>query len=553
MSCQSLTERIAAAQHSTSGSAISKAVCKATTHEVSGPKKRHLDYLIHCSSEQSVSVPHLADTLLDRTHSTSWVVVFKALISTHHLMMYGNERLIQYLASKNSVFKLNTFLDKAALQGYDMSTFIRRYSRYLNEKAVSYRLVAMDVTKMKRGAEGVMRTMTTDKLIQTLPIIQNQLDALLEFQANSTELTNGVINTAFMLLFKDSIRLFAAYNEGVINMLEKYFVMKKSQCQEALEIYRTFLDRMTKLSLFLRVAERVGIGGSSPGLKQAPSSLLEALEQHLASLEGRQINEFSSASSPVEDKTGDSHLPLKGEGPKVIGHSPRVLPSTQSVGSANCIAGANEIFGSSAVLPVSNHELFSLQPMDTMHTAPSNHNAWGGDLLKPAPHVHQGAHLHSKMASDDLDASLANLVGNLQFGCPPAKKLEMPWGPLGEKKPSGGWQTKTGYSNANWTHGNANWTHGNANWTQATQPVAPAPIHLPQMNGVLYASYAPAPVTFPMTTPQVPLYGMLPHQMGHMTGVPMMSPQPVLYNHHQPVLRPANPFGHIPGTQMHFM
>lgn len=35
--------------------------------------------------------------------------------------------------------------------GYDMSTFIRRYSRYLNEKAMSYRLVAVDFTKMKRG------------------------------------------------------------------------------------------------------------------------------------------------------------------------------------------------------------------------------------------------------------------------------------------------------------------------------------------------------------------------------------------------------------------
>lgn len=37
------------------------------------------------------------------------------------------------------------------LSGYDMSTFIRRYSRYLNEKAMSYRLVAVDFTKMKRG------------------------------------------------------------------------------------------------------------------------------------------------------------------------------------------------------------------------------------------------------------------------------------------------------------------------------------------------------------------------------------------------------------------
>uniref|UniRef100_A0AAQ4PKL4 Phosphatidylinositol-binding clathrin assembly protein n=1 Tax=Gasterosteus aculeatus aculeatus TaxID=481459 RepID=A0AAQ4PKL4_GASAC len=288
MSGQSLTDRIAAAQHSMTGSAISKAVCKATTHEVSGPKKKHLDYLIHCTNELNVSIPHLADTLLERTASNSWIVVFKALITTHHLMMYGNERLMQYLASRNTLFNLNNFLDKAALQGYNMSTFIRRYSRYLNEKAMSYRLAAVDFTKMKRGAEGVMRTMNTEKLIKTLPTIQNQLDALLDFQPNSNELTNGVINTAFMLLFKDSIRLFAAYNEGVINMLEKYFDMKKNQCKEALEIYKTFLNRMTKLSEFLKVAERVGIDqGDSPDLTQAPSSLLEALEQHLASLEDR--------------------------------------------------------------------------------------------------------------------------------------------------------------------------------------------------------------------------------------------------------------------------
>ena len=38
-----------------------------------------------------------------------------------------------------------------SLPGYAMSTFIRRYSRYLNEKAMSYRLVAVDFTKMKRG------------------------------------------------------------------------------------------------------------------------------------------------------------------------------------------------------------------------------------------------------------------------------------------------------------------------------------------------------------------------------------------------------------------
>ncbi|XP_026707402.1 phosphatidylinositol-binding clathrin assembly protein isoform X3 [Athene cunicularia] len=262
-----------------------------------GPKKKHLDYLIQCTNEMNVNIPQLADSLFERTTNSSWVVVFKSLITTHHLMVYGNERFIQYLASRNTLFNLSNFLDKSGLQGYDMSTFIRRYSRYLNEKAVSYRQVAFDFTKVKRGADGVMRTMNTEKLLKTVPIIQNQMDALLDFNVNSNELTNGVINAAFMLLFKDAIRLFAAYNEGIINLLEKYFDMKKNQCKEGLDIYKKFLTRMTRISEFLKVAEQVGIDrGDIPDLSQAPSSLLDALEQHLASLEGKKIKDSTAAS-----------------------------------------------------------------------------------------------------------------------------------------------------------------------------------------------------------------------------------------------------------------
>ncbi|XP_072899498.1 phosphatidylinositol binding clathrin assembly protein a isoform X17 [Hemitrygon akajei] len=298
MSGQSITDRIAAAQHSVTGSAVSKTVCKATTHEIMGPKKKHLDYLIQCTNEMNVNIPQLADSLFERTTNSSWVVVFKSLITTHQMMVYGNERFIQYLASRNTLFNLNNFLDKSGLQGYDMSTFIRRYSRYLNEKAVSYRQVAFDFTKVKRGADGVMRTMNTEKLLKTMPLIQNQMDALLDFNVSANELTNGVINAAFMLLFKDAIRLFAAYNEGIINLLEKYFDMKKNQCKEALDIYKKFLTRMTRISEFLKVAEQVGIDrGDIPDLSQAPSSLLDALEQHLASLEGKKVKDSSTAAS----------------------------------------------------------------------------------------------------------------------------------------------------------------------------------------------------------------------------------------------------------------
>ncbi|DAA13240.1 TPA: phosphatidylinositol-binding clathrin assembly protein-like [Bos taurus] len=244
--------------------------------------------LIQYINGTNMSVVHLADVLSEKTGSSSWVVVFKALVTVHHLMVYGNERFIQHLASRSSLFTLHNFLDKSVVEGYAMSAFIRRYSKYLNEKSLAYRLMESDITKIKRGADGVMRTMNTKELLNTLPVIQIQFDALLNFNANADELTNGIIHAAFMLLFKDSLRLFVAYNEGILNLLDKYFDMGKKQCRESLDIYIKFLDRMTKLAQFLKVAEQAGIDPNDiPYVSQAPYSLLEALKQHLASLEDK--------------------------------------------------------------------------------------------------------------------------------------------------------------------------------------------------------------------------------------------------------------------------
>ncbi|XP_077161729.1 clathrin coat assembly protein AP180 isoform X13 [Paroedura picta] len=408
MSGQTLTDRIAAAQYSVTGSAVARAVCKATTHEVMGPKKKHLDYLIQATNETNVNIPQMADTLFERATNSSWVVVFKALVTTHHLMVHGNERFIQYLASRNTLFNLSNFLDKSGSHGYDMSTFIRRYSRYLNEKAFSYRQMAFDFARVKKGADGVMRTMVPEKLLKSMPILQGQIDALLEFDVHPNELTNGVINAAFMLLFKDLIKLFACYNDGVINLLEKFFEMKKGQCKDALEIYKRFLTRMTRVSEFLKVAEQVGIDkGDIPDLTQvllsrilsdlknsddnekspfkdctidepvilAPSSLMETLEQHLNTLEGKKSGNSSGAPSPLGKSS-----------PATTVTSPNSTPS-KSIDTSPPV----DLFStSSTAAPVSaskpSSDLLDLQPDFTSSpaqaaaAAPAGATSWG-DLL----------------------------------------------------------------------------------------------------------------------------------------------------------------------------
>uniref|UniRef100_A0AAQ6A6S8 ENTH domain-containing protein n=1 Tax=Amphiprion ocellaris TaxID=80972 RepID=A0AAQ6A6S8_AMPOC len=279
MSGQTLTDRIAAAQYSLTGSEVSRAVCKATTHEQTAPKKKHLEYLIQATQETNVNVPQMADTLMERAGNASWVVVFKALITTHHLMVHGNERFLQFLASRNTLFNLSNFLDKTGSHGYDMSTFIRRYSRYLNEKAFAYRQMSFDFGRVKKGADGAMRTMTVEKLLKGMPTLQSQIDALLDFDVHPQELNNGVINACFLLLFKDLIKLYACYNDGIINLLEKFFQMKRSQCKDGLEIYKRFLTRMTRVSEFFKIAEQVGIDKNDiPELTQGNADIAPELD-----------------------------------------------------------------------------------------------------------------------------------------------------------------------------------------------------------------------------------------------------------------------------------
>lgn len=47
--------------------------------------------LIQATNETNVNIPQMADTLFERATNSSWVVVFKALVTTHHLMVHGNE------------------------------------------------------------------------------------------------------------------------------------------------------------------------------------------------------------------------------------------------------------------------------------------------------------------------------------------------------------------------------------------------------------------------------------------------------------------------------
>uniref|UniRef100_A0A3Q2DU63 Clathrin coat assembly protein AP180 n=1 Tax=Cyprinodon variegatus TaxID=28743 RepID=A0A3Q2DU63_CYPVA len=469
MSGQTLTDRIAAAQYQLTGSDMARAVCKATTHEVMAPKKKHLEYLVSATNTTNVNIPQMADTLFERSTNASWVVVFKALTTTHHICVHGNERFIQYLASRTSLFNLSNFIDKTGSHGYDMSTFIRRYARYLNEKAFAYRQMAFDFTRVKKGAEGVMRTMTTEKLLKGMPVLQTQIDTLLEFDVHPKELNNGIINAAFMLLFKDLVKLFASYNDGIINLLEKFFKMKKSDCKEALEIYKRFLTRVTKIGEFMKLAETVGVDKNDiPDINYAPSSILESLETHMNGLEdvkggkkgsptkGSPTNNVSPTSTPAKSSNavptlqpppGDSAAaaaaapepaedslldldPLASTGPSAPSAAPTSwgdllgsdafatpAPSTEATAAAEGGAAASSAPATNSGAESTGGDApAAAAPAPAPAAAAPSSELMSGDIMKPTVTPQAG----------DVDTSMANMASNLTMGTAAAPQAGAP-------------------------------------------------------------------------------------------------------------------------------
>lgn len=165
-----------------------------------------------------MSIPSLANLLIERAiaPSSSWVVVFKSLTTMHHLMCYGSDRFASYLASAPEVGLQGLSMqwtDRSnTVGGAEMAPFVRRYCVYILSRISSYRSVGYDFAKVKRvatpappqhkqattttrtGGPPVIAELSLEQVTAITPLIQNQIDSLLAFDARSaTDLRNAVI------------------------------------------------------------------------------------------------------------------------------------------------------------------------------------------------------------------------------------------------------------------------------------------------------------------------------------------------------------------------
>lgn len=82
--------------------------------------------LIQATQDTNVNVPQMADTLMERAGNASWVVVFKALITTHHLMVHGNEVSLKHsvYTQPDDMLSFLLVLTSARMQSREVSNYL---------------------------------------------------------------------------------------------------------------------------------------------------------------------------------------------------------------------------------------------------------------------------------------------------------------------------------------------------------------------------------------------------------------------------------------------
>eukprot|EP01117_Protostelium_nocturnum_P006905 TRINITY_DN2478_c0_g2_i1.p1 TRINITY_DN2478_c0_g2~~TRINITY_DN2478_c0_g2_i1.p1 ORF type:complete len:566 (-),score=233.05 TRINITY_DN2478_c0_g2_i1:197-1894(-) len=261
-----------------------KAIIKATRHNTKLPKEKHVRRLISYTSNRS-RLPELIHNLAKRMDVADWIVVLKTLCVFHRLLRDGSDGFIEELKYKSSIFHMRQFNDYSSAIGQEQSTMIRKYSQYLEEKVLLYKIVGI---RFEREGQSVSpSTLPVNEALEKIPRMQSQLNALLNTRGAKDTINNSITIYAFSMLLKDSFPLYKSLNDNIIVLLEEYFTMDKQNALKCIDIYKLFSKETDGLIQFFDMSKRFS-RANLPKLQSAPKSLVESLENYIKDLDAGQ-------------------------------------------------------------------------------------------------------------------------------------------------------------------------------------------------------------------------------------------------------------------------
>lgn len=312
---------------------LEKACIKATRHDNTIPKEKHVRRLILCTHERGDLTEEIYNHLARRMELPDWIVVLKTLVVFHRLFRDGNPRFVGDLKWKGTIFPLSRFNDPTSGEAHVQSVFIRKYALYLEEKVMVFRALRMEFEK----DPGLLKGLSIEDSFVRLPKLQRQLDALINCQTSAEAITNPITSLAFEMLLKDSFKLYRGLNDAVITLLESFFSLDKNLAIQALEIYRGFMRETSAIIAMYEMAKKK-FTLELPDLKHAPTTLVNSMEDYIRDLDdgGNRTEQAAAARAAQAQVAERGHGSRGGSGGSGGGRAPQP-PSPKHVEAPNLI------------------------------------------------------------------------------------------------------------------------------------------------------------------------------------------------------------------------
>ncbi|XWS73147.1 hypothetical protein CRYUN_Cryun02cG0100600 [Craigia yunnanensis] len=280
-----LRKAIGALKDSTKvGLAIANGDYKATNHKEVVPKEKHVrTILLGVSASSRSDAAFCIHALFKHLAKTrTWMVALKTLIIVHRALRVDpsfNQELINLGRARGFVLNLAHFIDDLSPQAWNYSVWIRTYALYLEERIECFHVLKYDVDK----DQSRNRRLDTAHLLEQLPVLQELLHRLLSCKPGGAALYNHLIHYVLSIIAGESVKLYIAITDGILNLVDKYFEMQHHHAVKALEIYRKAGNQASQLSEFFEICRSLhyGQGQKYLKIKPLPESFLTAMEDYV--------------------------------------------------------------------------------------------------------------------------------------------------------------------------------------------------------------------------------------------------------------------------------